>query len=317
MNAARETLRIGTRRSPLAMWQAEYVRTALLESNDGLLVELVPIETKGDKILDVALSKVGGKGLFVKELELALLAGEVDLCVHSAKDMPAELPESLDLVCFPPRADPRDALVLGGAGGIRTLPVGAKVGTSSLRRQAQLLHQRPDLEIVPLRGNIQTRMRKVKELGLCCAVLACAGLDRMGDQEKIAHRLEADEMLPAAAQGILAIEAREDDAFVRSCLAQLDDSLARRQALAERAFLARLGGGCQVPISAHCQEQGDELILWGMVARPDGSEMVRVVGSMKTDGEEPRHFGDRMGQNILELGAHRILADMGLVEDAR
>lgn len=312
MNRERKTLRIGTRRSPLALWQAEYVKAAILQHDNAVEVELVPIETKGDKILDVALSKVGGKGLFVKELEVALLEGQVDLCVHSAKDMPAELPANLDLVCFPPRADSRDALVLGGTGGVRALPLGAKVGTSSLRRQAQLLHQRPDLEIVPLRGNIQTRMRKVKELGLCCAVLACAGLDRMGEQDKIAHRLEPDEMLPAAAQGILAIEAREDDAFVRHCLSPLDDSLARRQALAERAFLARLGGGCQVPISAHCQQQGNELTLWGMVARPDGAEMVRVVGSMDIEQDDPRRFGDAMGQKILKLGAKTILAEMGL-----
>lgn len=312
MTETRNLLRIGTRRSPLALWQAEYVRSELMLRNPKIEVQLVPIETKGDKILDVSLSKVGGKGLFVKELEVALLAGEVDLCVHSAKDMPAELPAGLGLVCFPPRADPRDALVLGGEGGIRALPMGAKVGTSSLRRQAQLLHQRPDLEIVPLRGNIQTRMRKVEELGLHCAVLACAGLDRMGEEAKIAHRLEVDEMLPAAAQGVLAVEARVQDAFVCERLSELDDAGAREAAVAERAFLARLGGGCQVPISAHCKREGQRITLWGMVARPDGSDVVRTVASMSVGAYSPAEFGDALGQKILRLGAQQILEDLGL-----
>lgn len=305
-------VRIGTRKSPLAMWQAEYVRDRLQEAHPGLEVELVPIETKGDKILDVALSKVGGKGLFVKELEVALLEGRVDLCVHSTKDMPAELPEGLGLICFPPRADPRDALVMGGHGGLSSLPHGARVGTSSLRRQAQLLHFRPDLEIVSVRGNIQTRMKKVEELGLSCVVLACAGIDRMAAEENIGHRFDHDEMLPAAAQGILSIEGRLGDERVLSLVRPLDDEDARVAVLAERAFLKTLGGGCQVPIAAYCTREGDELTLRGLVANPNGSVLVRAV--RRGSASAPEQLGFALGEDVLGHGGRRILVELGLHE---
>lgn len=309
----RTLLRIGTRKSPLAMWQAEYVRDELKKAHPGLEVELVPIVTKGDKILDVALSKVGGKGLFVKEIERALLDDEVDLCVHSTKDVPAELPEGLSLVAFPPRADPRDALVMGGEGGLAGLRKGARVGTSSLRRQAQILAVRPDVEIVSVRGNIQTRMKKVEELDLDCVVLACAGLDRMAAEDNIGHRFSVDEMLPAAAQGVLSIEARDADTDVLALLECINDPASERLCLAERAFLRTLGGGCQVPIAAHCTEDGGELTLRGMVANPDGSVVVR--GVKKGDANDPEGLGRALGEDVLARGGRRVLVDIGLGAD--
>lgn len=305
-------LRIGTRESPLAMWQAEYVRDRLTEAHKDLTVELVPIKTKGDKILDVALSKVGGKGLFVKELEVALLDGRVDICVHSTKDMPAELPGGLGLVAFPPRADPCDALVRGGHGGLAALPHGAKVGTSSLRRQAQILAVRPDIEIVSVRGNIQTRMKKVEEMGLSCVVLACAGIDRMAAEENIGHRFTPDEMLPAAAQGILSIEARLDDEKTLALLEVLDDAPTKRLALAERAFLKTLGGGCQVPIAAYATEENGEITLRGLVARPDGRALVR--GAKTGPASEPVALGHALGREVLGYGGRKVLLDIGLGE---
>lgn len=305
-----QTLRIGTRKSPLAMWQAEYVRDRLLEAHEGLEVELVPIETRGDKILDVALSRVGGKGLFVKELEVALLEERVDLCVHSTKDMPADLPEGLGLVAFPPRADPRDAFVMGGEGGVMALPRGARVGTSSLRRQAQLLAVRPDLEIVSVRGNIQTRMKKASELNLSCVVLACAGLERMASAEHIGHRFSPEEMLPAAAQGILGIEGRVHDERVLKLLEVLDDEETRRAALCERAFLKALGGGCQVPIAAYATRDGDTLTLRGLVASPDGRILVRAV---REGGIfEPELLGRAVADEVLHTGGRRILVEIGI-----
>jgi hydroxymethylbilane synthase len=279
------TLRIGTRRSPLALWQAEHVKARIEAAHDDVAVELVGIETKGDKILDVALAKVGGKGLFVKELETALLEGRVDLCVHSTKDVPAELPAGTSLVAFPPRADPRDCFAdprgHGGRGGIDALPHGARIGTSSLRRQAQLLARRPDLQVVPVRGNVATRLKKVVELGLDCVVLAAAGLDRLAAEDVITHRLTVDEMLPAAGQGVLAIQARDDDHATRARLAFLDDPTVRTTTLAERAFLRGLGGGCQVPIAAHGvvvdAAAGPRLRLRGLVARPDGRIVVAAT----------------------------------------
>mgnify|MGYP001010038280 CR=1 FL=1 len=305
-----ETIRIGTRKSPLAMWQAEHVRDRLMEAHPGLVVELVPIETKGDKILDVALSKVGGKGLFVKELEVALLEGRVDLCVHSTKDMPGDLPEGLGLVAFPPRADPRDALVMGGHGGLASLPHGARVGTSSLRRQAQILAVRPDLEIVSVRGNIQTRMKKAEELSLSCVVLACAGIERMAVAENIGHRFSVDEMLPAAAQGVLGIEARLDDARTLAIVRVLDDDGTRRAALAERAFLKALGGGCQVPIAAYATEHQGVMTLRGLVADPSGRVIVR--GLKEGDAQDPLTLGRALGEEVLQDGGRRVLTSVGL-----
>jgi hydroxymethylbilane synthase len=310
------TLRIGTRKSPLALWQAEHVKARIEGAHADVVVELVGIETKGDKILDVALAKVGGKGLFVKELETALLEGRVDLCVHSTKDVPAELPAGTSLVAFPPRADPRDCLAdprgQGGRGGVDALPHGARVGTSSLRRQAQLLAQRPDLQIVSVRGNVATRLKKVEELNLACVVLAAAGLDRLASDAVITHRFDVDEMLPAAGQGVLAIQARDDDAATRARLAFLDDPATRTTTLAERAFLKGLGGGCQVPIAAHAvvvdTAAGPRLRLRGLVARPDG----RVVGSATAEGslEDAARLGAHLADDVRGHGGAAILAQL-------
>ena len=310
------TLRIGTRKSPLAMWQAEHIQARLQAAHPELTVELVGIETKGDKILDVALAKVGGKGLFVKELETALLAGDVDLCVHSTKDIPAELPEGTAIVAFPVRADARDCFAnpdgVGGRGGIASLPRGARVGTSSLRRQAQLLMRRPDLVIVPVRGNVATRLRKAAELNLSCVVLACAGLDRLAFDDVITHRFEVEEMLPAAGQGVLAIQARSDDGRVLSMLHFLDDPTTRITTIAERAFLRGLGGGCQVPIAAHAVvttgPDGDTVLLRGLVARPDG----RVVISGTTEGSvaDADTIGMALADDVRARGGDRLLAEL-------
>jgi len=317
----KQTLRIGTRKSPLALWQAEHVKARIEQTHDDVTVELVAMETKGDKILDVALAKVGGKGLFVKELETALLEGRVDLCVHSTKDVPAELPAGTSLVAFPPRADPRDCFAdpngRGGRGGVDLLPHGARVGTSSLRRQAQLLARRPDLVIVSVRGNVATRLRKVDELGLACVVLAAAGLDRLANADVITHRFSVDEMLPAAGQGVLAIQARDDDATTRGLLAFLDDPTVRQTTLAERAFLQGLGGGCQVPIAAHAVVvdtlAGLRLRLRGLVARPDGR--VVVAAAVEGDpGDAPR-LGAALADDVRAHGGAAILAALEAAGD--
>jgi hydroxymethylbilane synthase len=320
VTATKQTLRIGTRKSPLALWQADYVKSRIEAAHPDVAVELVGIETKGDKILDVALAKVGGKGLFVKELETALLERRVDLCVHSTKDVPAEVPAGTALVAFPPRADPRDCLAdphgQGGRGGLASLPHGARVGTSSLRRQAQLLARRPDLQIVSVRGNVATRLKKVGELGLACVVLAAAGLDRLASAGVITHRFDVDEMLPAAGQGVLAIQARDDDDDTRALLAFLDDAIVRTTTLAERAFLAGLGGGCQVPIAAHAvvvdTPAGLRLRLRGLVARPDG----RVVVAATTEGDvgAAADLGTALADDVRAHGGGAILADIEVVQ---
>ena len=310
----RALIRIGTRKSPLAMWQAEHIQGRLRDAWPGLQVELVGIETKGDKILDVALSRVGGKGLFVKELEQALLDGAVDLCVHSTKDVPAELPGGTAIVAFPERADPRDCFASpdgkGGVGGIDGLARRARVGTSSLRRQAQLLSRRPDLEIVSVRGNVATRLKKVTELSLSCVVLASAGLDRLAHSGVITHRFAAEEMLPAAGQGILAIQARTDDAAVLRLLEVLDHAPTRRVVLAERAFLKALGGGCQVPIAAYATEDDGRLCLHGLVARPDGRVVVSAVG--RGAPSAPEELGRELAADVLARGGRTILVDVGV-----
>ena len=316
MTTPKKTLRIGTRKSPLAWWQAEHVKAQIEQRHAGVVVDLVGIETKGDKILDVALAKVGGKGLFVKELEQALLQGGVDLCVHSTKDMPAEIPTGTVIVAFPPRADPRDCFAdpsgRHGHGGVSSLKRGARVGTSSLRRQALLLAQRPDLVVVSVRGNVATRLRKVQELDLACVVLACAGLDRLQSAAAITHRFSVEEMLPAAGQGVLAIQARSDDESVLALLGFLDDPTVRTTTLAERAFLQGLGGGCQVPIAAHAVVNGSSLFLRGLVARPDG----RVIVQGCTEGAlvDPEALGSTLAADVRWRGGTRILDEVSLCD---
>lgn len=309
------TIRIGTRKSPLALWQAEHIKARLEAAHQGLSVELVGMETQGDKILDVALNKVGGKGLFVKELEASLLDGRVDLCVHSTKDVPADVVEGTALVAFPPRADPRDCFAdpkgTGGKGGVAALPRNARVGTSSLRRQAQLLAARPDLVIVPVRGNVATRLKKVDELSLTCVVLACAGLDRLENAGAITHRFSAEEMLPAAAQGVLSIQVRNGDDATRALVAVLDDATVRQTTDAERAFLRGLGGGCQVPIAAHATIIDDDtLFLRGLVARPDGRVVVSAsVLGKRTDAVA---LGAALADDVRARGGDAILREVGI-----
>ena len=303
-----KSLRIGTRGSALALWQAEWVKSQLLGRQQELIVELVVIKTTGDKILDVPLAKVGGKGLFVKEIEEALLDGRADLAVHSVKDMPAELPEGLHLAAMPPREDPRDALISKNGAGLDKLPHGARVGTSSLRRAAQLLHLRPDLRIETLRGNVDTRLRKLKSEGLDAIVLAAAGLKRMELSQVISEYLEPERLLPAVGQGALGIETRTGDVFTN----EIVESLVHQQTVttvgAERAFLKRLEGGCQVPIGAYATLEGETLILTGMVADLKGVRLIRK--EMRGDARQPEVIGERLAEVVLESGGGEILAEI-------
>ncbi len=300
-------LRIGTRRSPLALWQARHVSALLVAREPELQVELVEIVTRGDRILDAPLAKVGGKGLFVKEIEEQLLSRSVDLAVHSLKDMPSELPAGLVLAAVPEREDPRDALVSRRVATLDALPRGARVGTSSLRRACQLLQRRPDLQIVSIRGNVQTRLRKIDE-ELDVGVLAAAGLKRLGLADRIAEALDPSVLLPAVGQGVLALEARADDEPVLSRLRALEHAPTRLAVAAERAFLGRLGGGCQVPIAAHAVVGPGGLDFRGLVAHPDGSQSVTF--SARLDGPSlaaAEALGRRGAEDVLARGAQRLL----------
>ena len=301
-------LRIGTRGSALALWQAEWVKSQLLAGQQELMVELVVIKTTGDKILDVPLAMVGGKGLFVKEIEEALLDGRADLAVHSVKDMPAELPEGLHLAAMPPREDPRDALISKNGAGLDKLPHGARVGTSSLRRAAQLLHLRPDLRIETLRGNVDTRLRKLKTEGLDAIVLAAAGLKRMELSRVISEYLEPERILPAVGQGALGIETRIADVFTNEIVASLIHQQTVITVRAERAFLKRLEGGCQVPIGAYATMEGETLILTGMVADLKGVRLIRK--EMRGDARQPEVVGESLAEVVLEAGGREILAEI-------
>ena len=301
-------LRIGTRGSALALWQAEWVKSQLLAGQQELMVELVVIKTTGDKILDVPLAMVGGKGLFVKEIEEALLDGRADLAVHSVKDMPAELPEGLHLAAMPPREDPRDALISKNGAGLDKLPHGARVGTSSLRRAAQLLHLRPDLRIETLRGNVDTRLRKLKTEGLDAIVLAAAGLKRMELSRVISEYLEPERILPAVGQGALGIETRVADVFTNEIVASLIHQQTVITVRAERAFLKRLEGGCQVPIGAYATTEDETLILTGIVADLKGVRLIRK--EMRGDIRQPEVVGESLAEMVLESGGREILAEI-------
>jgi len=301
-------LRIGTRGSALALWQAEWVKSRLLAAHDELTVELVTIKTKGDKILDVPLAKVGGKGLFVKEIEEALLEGRADLAVHSVKDMPAELPAGLHLAVMPPREDARDALISRNGDGLEQLRHGARVGTSSLRRAAQLLHLRPDLRIGTLRGNVDTRLRKLESEGFDGILLAAAGLKRMNLNHVITEYLDPDRMLPAVGQGALGIETRIDDGFTNQVVSSLAHRATMIRVSAERAFLRRLEGGCQVPLGAHATLEGAELILTGMVADLRGQRLIRR--ELRGEPGDAEGLGVQLAEAILESGGAEILEEV-------
>ncbi len=298
-------LRIGTRGSKLALTQSEWVKREVQTRHPEVQVELVKIKTKGDKILDSPLSKIGGKGLFVKEIEDALLKKTVDLAVHSMKDVPAELQEGLKISVYPKREDPRDAFVSRHFRTVNDLPQGASVGTSSLRRSAQLLHMRQDLHIVPLRGNVDTRLRKLDSGDLQAIVLATAGLKRLGLSDRITTPLSPETVLPAIGQGVLGLELRVDDEKTRNLISFLNDLETELAARAERAFLKELEGGCQVPIAGYARVETDLMVMDGMVAELDGSKILRQ--EIRGAKERPEELGITLARRLLSAGADRIL----------
>jgi len=299
------TLRIATRKSQLALWQAEHVASLLRRAHPGLDVELVPMSTKGDRIQDRSLAAIGGKGLFIKELEVALEDHRADIAVHSMKDVPGDLPDGLVIAAVLMRADPRDALLTLTAGSLAELPRGATVGTSSLRRQAQLLAARPDLKIEPLRGNVDTRLRRLDGGELHAIILACAGLVRLGWESRITARLDPKECLPAVSQGIIGIECRRDDDDTLVRLEALNDSRTRTAMDAERAFATRLGGSCQSPIAAHATLDDSVLTLDGLVAEPDGSRLMR--DSISGSANDACRLGEALAERVMADGADALL----------
>jgi hydroxymethylbilane synthase len=304
-----DLLRIATRQSPLALWQAQHVAGLLTTTHPGLRVELVKRVTEGDRILDRALNTAGGKGLFIKELEQGLLEGRADLAVHSMKDVPAELPPGFDLPVFCAAADPRDALVSNTADSVDTLPSGARVGTASLRRGCQLLARRPDLQLVVTRGNVQTRLAKL-DRGECDALLlAAAGLDRLGLAGRIAARLPIDVMLPAVTQGVLGLECRAGDTAVAALLAPLHEPATALRVQAERAFAARLGGGCHTPLAGHAVLDGERLRLTGLVGSPDGRRLLHEA--LDGPAGQPQALGLALAERLLAQGADAILGGHG------
>ena len=304
--AVLKTLKIATRQSPLALWQANFVKEQLEKFHPTLSVELVPMVTKGDVILDSPLAKIGGKGLFVKELENALLEKRADIAVHSMKDVPMEFPEGLGLSVICQREDPRDAFVSNTYRSLDELPQGAIVGTSSLRRQCQLKQLRPDLDIRSLRGNVGTRLSKLDNGEYDAIILASAGLIRLGLAERIASFIEVEQSLPAAGQGAVGIECRVDDEEVKALLAPLADATTTTCVLAERAMNTRLQGGCQVPIGGYAIEQNGEVFLRALVGETDGSAIIRAEG--KSAVENAKALGVSIAEQLLAQGADKILA---------
>ncbi|MDR9437184.1 MAG: hydroxymethylbilane synthase [Thiohalophilus sp.] len=300
-----DILRIATRKSQLALWQAEYVKAALEAIHADLQVELVKMTTQGDKILDTPLAKVGGKGLFVKELENGLLTGEADIAVHSMKDVPVELPEGLHLPVICPREDPRDAFVSNRHPNLEALPEGARLGTSSLRRQCQIAELRPDLQIIDLRGNVNTRLQKLDDDHYEAIILAAAGLKRLGFEERITQFLGPELSLPAIGQGAVGIECRRDDERVNQLIAPLNDKTTALRVRAERAMNHRLNGGCQVPIAGYAELSHGVILLRGLVGRTDGSETVR--GEIAGQPEDADELGRVLAEDLLSRGADAIL----------
>ncbi len=303
-----EQLRIATRKSPLALWQAEHVRARLQQLHPGLRVELVTMSTQGDRVLDSPLAKIGGKGLFVKELEQGMLAGQADIAVHSMKDVPAELPPGLEIGAILEREDPRDAFVSNRFGALSELPQGARVGTSSLRRQCQLRAVRPDLEIRDLRGNVNTRLAKLDAGDYDAIVLASAGLKRLGMAERITRALEPEDMLPAIAQGVIGIECRSDDAVVKALIEPLNHAETGLRTQAERAMNAALAGGCQAPVAGFSTITGDSIELRGLVGWPNGSTIVR--GEISGPAAAAARLGEQLATELLEQGARPILDEL-------
>ena len=304
----RSTIRIATRKSPLALWQAHFVQSRLQQLYPQLRVELLPMSTKGDKILDSPLAKVGGKGLFVKELEQAILAGDADIAVHSMKDVPVEFPDGLGLSIICERDDPRDAFVSSRFPSLAELPAGSRVGTSSLRRQCQLRASRPDLQILDLRGNVNSRLAKLDGGEYDAILLAAAGLKRLGLQERITTLLPPEQSLPANGQGAVGIECRLDDDELLTLLAPLEHLPTRQRVLAERAMNRVLQGGCQVPIGAYAELEGDQLWLRGLVGSPDGRQILRA--ERRGPACAPETLGQTLAEQLLAQGAARLLTEV-------
>ena len=302
------TLRIATRQSLLALWQAEYVKAQLESLHSDLKVELVTMVTKGDKILDTPLAKIGGKGLFVKELESAMLEGRADIAVHSMKDVPMEFPEGLGLAVICERENPTDAFVSNTYEHLENLPAGAVVGTSSLRREVQLRERRPDLVIKSLRGNVQTRLGKLDAGEYDAIILASAGLIRLKLDERIRYRIPAEQSLPAGGQGAVGIECRMDDEATLALLAPLNHAPTATRVLAERALNRRLEGGCQVPIGCYAELEGDQVWLRGLVGRPDGTKVLR--DEIRGPAKEAEALGIQLADRLLAAGADTILAEV-------
>jgi hydroxymethylbilane synthase len=309
---ASETVKIATRKSPLALWQAEEVARRLVEAHPGLEVELVRMVTRGDKILDSPLAKVGGKGLFVKELEQGMLDGRADLAVHSMKDVPVEFPDGLHLPVVLSREDPRDAFVSERYASLAELPADARVGTSSLRRQLQLRERHPELRIADLRGNVNTRLKKLDDGEFDAIILAAAGLKRLGFEARITALLSPEESLPAIGQGAIGIECRRDDTRINGLVEVLSDSETQVRVRAERAMNARLQGGCQVPIAGYAELDGERLQLRGLVGHPDGQRVYRATHAGPAN--QPEDLGQRVAEDLLGQGAGQILSELGLGE---
>jgi hydroxymethylbilane synthase len=299
-------IRIATRKSALALWQAEYVKATLEQAHPGLIVSLVPMVSRGDKLLDAPLAKIGGKGLFVKELETALLENEADIAVHSMKDVPMDFPEGLGLYCICEREDPRDAFVSNTFASLDELPAGSVVGTSSLRRQAQLLAVRPDLKIHFLRGNVNTRLAKLDAGEYDAIILAAAGLIRLGFAARIRAAISVEASLPAGGQGAVGIECRSADLAIHALLAPLHHRETALRVTAERALNKHLNGGCQVPIACYALLEGEQLWLRGLVGQPDGSQLLRAEARAASSAAEA--LGVQVAEALLAQGAADILA---------
>ncbi|TIH10764.1 hydroxymethylbilane synthase [Pseudomonas leptonychotis] len=298
-------IRIATRKSALALWQAEHVKARLEQAHPGLKVSLVPMVSRGDKLLDAPLAKIGGKGLFVKELETALLENQADIAVHSMKDVPMDFPEGLGLYCICEREDPRDAFVSNTYASLDALPAGSVVGTSSLRRQAQLLARRPDLKIQFLRGNVNTRLAKLDAGDYDAIILAAAGLIRLGFEDRIRASISPEDSLPAGGQGAVGIECRSVDSEIHALLAPLHHRDTALRVTAERALNKHLNGGCQVPIACYALLEGDQLWLRGLVGQPDGTQLLRAEQRASTADAE--QLGVQVAEALLAQGAAAIL----------
>jgi hydroxymethylbilane synthase len=303
-----KTIKIGTRGSPLALRQSTWVKEALSRHYPGLEIEMVPIKTTGDKIPEVPLAALGGKGLFVKEIEEALLEKRIDLAVHSLKDLPGELPDGLTIGAVPVREDPRDALISRQGILLKEIPGQKKIGTGSLRRQAQLLRYRPDLEMIPLRGNLDTRIRKIESEGLAGIILAAAGLNRMGYQDKISEYLDLDICLPAVGQGALALEIREGDRGVQDLIRVIHHEATALCTKVEREFLGRLQGGCQVPIAGHAWIEGKRIFLKGLIADLEGRTIIE--DQLEGAFADSSGLGIRLAESLLDQGGREILKEV-------